>query len=169
MTIAASVQDFLASQGVRYDTILHERTRDSSHSAQAAHVPGDQLAKCVMLEDDNGYLMAVIPASRKVDLGALHRELNRELGLATERELTELFRDCEPGAIPPLGQVYGIDMVVDRTLADIPHVYFEAGDHMSLIHVSGRDFLKLIADCPQRSISSGLTGTKAALPPEARA
>jgi len=111
------------------------------------------LVKCVLLEDDNGYLMAVIPATHKVDLGAVHRELNRELGLATERELAELFRDCEPGAIPPLGKAYGIDMVVDRSLVDTPDVYFEAGDHRSLIHVSGGDFLKLVADSPQRSIS----------------
>jgi len=82
MTIAASVQDCLAREGVHYDMIAHERTRDSSHSAHAAHIPGDRLAKCVMLEDDQGYLMAVVPASHKVDLGAMHRQLNRELGLA---------------------------------------------------------------------------------------
>ena len=57
----------------------------------------------VMLEDDKGYLMAVVPASHKADLGAMHRQLNRELGLATDRELVELFKDCEPGALPPLG------------------------------------------------------------------
>jgi Ala-tRNA(Pro) deacylase len=153
MTIATSVHDFLAREGVSYDTLMHKPTSDSAHSAQAAHVPGDQLAKCVMLEDDSGYVMAVIPASRRVDLGAVHRELNRDLCLARERELPELFKDCEPGAIPPLGQAYGIDMVVDRSLADTSDVYFEAGDHMSLIHVSGPDFQKLIGDSPQRSIS----------------
>ena len=63
MSIAASVQDYLAREGVAYDTIAHEHTRDSAHSAQAAHVPGDRLAKCVMLEDDQGYLMAVVPAT----------------------------------------------------------------------------------------------------------
>jgi len=153
MGIAASVQDYLTREHVQFNTIRHARTRDSSRTAQSASVPGDRLAKCVLLEDDNGYLMAVIPATHKVDLGAVHRELNRELGLATERELADLFKDCEPGAIPPLGQAYGIDMVVDRSLVDTPDVYFEAGDHTSLIHVSGGDFLKLVADSPQRSIS----------------
>src|SRR5690242_10601111 len=100
MSIAASVQDYLTRAGVPYDTLMHERTRDSMHSAQAAHISGDRLAKCVVLEDDNGFLMAIIPATHKVDLGALHRTLNRNLGLATDRELIELFKDCEPGALP---------------------------------------------------------------------
>jgi Ala-tRNA(Pro) deacylase len=153
MTIAASVEDYLAREGVLYDTVMHPQTPNSTLSAQAAHVPGDQLAKCVMLEDDNGYVMAIIPASHRVDLSAVRRELNRELALAPERELVDLFKDCAPGAIPPLGEAYGIDMVVDRNLADTPDVYFEAGDHMSLIHMSGDDFLKLMADAPQRHIS----------------
>ena len=123
MTIAASVQDCLAREGVHYDMIAHERTRDSNHTAQAAHIPGDRLAKCVMLEDDKGYLMAVIPASHKVDLGAVHRQLNRPLGLATDRELVELFKDCE------------------------------AGDHQALVHVSGSGFLKLMANAPRGQIS----------------
>ena len=153
MTIAVSVQDRLAREGVPYDVITHEHTGDSAHSAQAARVPGDRLAKCVMLEDDNGYLMAVIPTTHKIDLGAVHRELSRELGLATERELTVLFKDCEPGAIPPLGSAYGIDVVLEHNLADAPDVYFEAGDHTSLIHVSGRDFLKLMGGSLHRHIS----------------
>jgi Ala-tRNA(Pro) deacylase len=153
MTIAASVQECLAREGVHYDVIAHERTRDSNHSAQAAHIPGSRLAKCVMLEDDKGYLMAVVPATHKVNLGAVHRQLNRELGLATDRELVELFKDCEPGALPPLALAYGIDAILDESLVDAPDIYFEGGDHRALVHVSGRDFLKLMADAPRGEIS----------------
>ena len=153
MTIAASVQDCLAREGVLYDMIAHERTRDSNHTAQAAHIPGDRLAKCVMLEDDKGYLMAVIPASHMVDLGAVHRQLNRALGLSTDRELVELFKDCEPGALPPVGLAYGIDTILDQSLVDAPDVYFEAGDHQSLVHVSGSEFLKLMVNAPRGQIS----------------
>ena len=153
MTIAVSVRRYLDQEGVAYDTIVHARTRDSSHSAQAAHVPGDRLAKCVMLGDDNGYLMAVIPASHRVDLSALRHELHRDLGLATERELLELFKDCEPGAVPPLGCVYGIEMVLEQSFGDTPDAYFEGGDHESLVHVSGRDFLKLMAGAARRNVS----------------
>lgn len=153
MSIAASLRDYLACEGVPYDTIAHEHTRDSTHSAQAAHIPGDRLAKCVMLEDDKGYLMAVVPATHRVDLGALRRELNRNLGLATDRELVELFRDCELGALPPLGRAYGIDMILDESLVDSPDIYFEAGDHRALVHMSGSDFLRLMANVPRGQIS----------------
>lgn len=153
MTIAASVETYLTEAGVRYDVIAHQRTSDSAHTAQAAHIPGERLAKCVMLEDDDGYLMAVLPASRRVDLGALHQQFGRELGLATEGELARLFIDCEPGAIPPLGAAYGIDTVVDDSLIDAQEVWFEAGDHSALVHVSGSDFLKLMGDAPRARIS----------------
>jgi|KBSSwiStaDraftv2_1062776.scaffolds.fasta_scaffold03192_15 Ala-tRNA(Pro) deacylase len=146
MTIATSVKDHLNREGVPYEVITHEHTRDSNHSAQAAHIPGDQLAKCVMLEDSEGYVMAVLPATHKVDLGAVHRQLNRRLGLATDRELADLFKDCEPGAIPPLGRVYGIETIVDGSLSGSRDVYFEGGDHEALVHVTGKDFLRLMAD-----------------------
>lgn len=153
MTIATSVETYLSQVGVRYDVIPHHHTSNSSRSAQAAHVPGDRLAKCVMLEDSRGYVMAVLPATRKVDLGALHRRLGRELGLAAEAELAGLFADCEPGAIPPLGDAYGIDAIVDNSLVGTQDVYFESGDHCALVHVSGSDFLKLMGDAPRDRIS----------------
>jgi Ala-tRNA(Pro) deacylase len=153
MTIAASVQDYLFREGVHYDLIAHESTQDSNHSAQAAHISGDRLAKCVMLEDDKGFLMAVLPASHKVDLGAVRRQLNRELGLVTDRELVDLFKDCEPGALPPLGLAYGIDTILDQRLVDAPDIYFEAGDHRALVHVSGSGFLKLMANAARGHIS----------------
>ena len=153
MTIAASVQDLLDRERVPYTTIAHQLTQDSCHSAQAAHVSGDRLAKGVMLVDDQGYLLAIIPASHRVDLGALHRELKRDLGLATDRELYELFKDCEPGALPPLGAAYGIDSILDDSLVDRPDVYFEGGDHQALVHVDGSDFMKLMANVPRAHIS----------------
>ena len=151
MTIATSVQHCLAREGVHYEMIAHERTGDSNHTAQAAHISGDRLAKCVMLEDDQGFLMAVLPASRKVDLGAVRRQLNRELGLVTDRVL-DLFKDCEPGALPPLGLAYGIETILDQSLVDAPDIYFEAGDHRALVHVSGSGFLKLMANAPRGQI-----------------
>jgi Ala-tRNA(Pro) deacylase len=153
VSIAASVRSYLAREGVPYDTLEHAHTRDSMHSAEAAHIPGDRLAKCVVLEDDWGFLMAVIPATHKVDLGAVHRTLNRNLGLATDRELIELFKDCEPGALPPLGRAYGIDTILDERLARPPDIYFEAGDHQVLVHMRGSEFLRLMANVPRARIS----------------
>jgi Ala-tRNA(Pro) deacylase len=153
MTIAGSVQNYLRFEGVQYELITHERTRDSTHSAHAAHIPGDQLAKCVMLEDSQGYLMAVLPATHKVDLGAVRRHLNRMLGLATSDGLAGLFKDCEPGAIPPLGEAYGIETIVDESLIGSQDIYFEAGDHVALVRVTGNDFLRLMAGAPRGEIS----------------
>lgn len=155
MSIAVSVERRLRQMGVSFDVIEHQHTSNSTHSAQAAHVPGHQLAKCVVLEDEQGYVMAVLPATRRVDLGTLHRRLGRKLGLATEHEIASLFGDCELGAIPPLGDAYGIDVIVDQRLIGLEDVYFESGDHRGLVHVSGRDFLKLMGDAPRDTVSYG--------------
>jgi Ala-tRNA(Pro) deacylase len=154
MSIAASVERQLEAMGVKYDVIPHRHTSSSTFTAQAAHVPGWQLAKCVVLEDDRGYVMAVVPAARKVDLGSMHRQLGRELGLATESDFARLFSDCEPGAIPPLGAAYGMDTIVDESLATQENIYFEGGDHCALVRVSGADFLKLMGDAPREAISA---------------
>jgi Ala-tRNA(Pro) deacylase len=153
VSIATSVQSYLARERVTYETLEHVPTSDSMHSAQAAHIPGDRLAKCVLLEDEFGFLMAVIPATHRVDLGALHRTLDRNLGLATDRALIELFKDCEPGAVPPLGPAYGIDTILDERLFDAPDIYFEAGDHQALIHLHSSEFLRLMNDVPRGRIS----------------
>jgi Ala-tRNA(Pro) deacylase len=157
MPIAISVQEYLDRKHVKYDVLVHPPTQNAAHNAELSHVPGDQLAKAVVLEDDNGYLMAVLPSSHKLDLQALGRELHRDgLTFANERELTTLFMDCERGAVPPLGPLYGIETVLDRSLADTPEIYFEAGDHLTLIHLKGEKFRRLLDDVPQRSISHHL-------------
>lgn len=153
MTIAASVQQHLSRASVAYELVEHLRTLDSAHTAQAAHIPGAKLAKGTVLKDDKGFLMAIVPASRRVDLGAVHRHFGRPLGLATEDEITTLFTDCEPGAVPPLGAAYGMECVIDESLVDAPDVYFESGDHRGLIHVSGADFRKLVAGAEHAAIS----------------
>ena len=153
MSIATSVDRYLSRAGVPYDLIPHERTSNSSQSAQAAHVSGNQLAKCVMLQDERGYVMAVLPASHRLDVDAIDEQLGRSLAIASEDDLAGVFRDCEPGAMPPLGKAYGVEAVVDEDLLRADDVYFEAGDHLALVHVSGLDFLKLMGDAPLASIS----------------
>lgn len=146
MSIASTVSNFLAERDVPYDILTHPHTTSSGESAQASHIPGARVAKSVVLEDDLGYLMVVVPANRHVDLGELHRQLNRDLGLATESELGGLFADCEIGALPAVGPAYGLETVVDDAIAEQPDVYFEAGDHEQLIHVSGEVFHSLLGE-----------------------
>lgn len=153
MTMATTVRDYLEKEEVSYNLVEHSYTRTACDSARAAHIPGDQVAKSVLLEDEDGYVMAVIPATHRVEIGKLHKQLNRNLGLATERELDLLFDDCECGAIPAVGQAYGVDVVVDECIEENRDVYFEGGDHLGLVQVSGRDFERLMSGLPHGQFS----------------
>jgi len=144
MAVAMTLQQYLDTNGIRYDVMPHSYTDSSMNTAQAARVPGDQLAKSIILEDETGYLMAVIPATHHIELGRLSQQLNRKLGLATESEIGRLFSDCDLGAIPPVGEAYGMDMIMEDSLSGCTDVYFEAGDHVDVIHVRGEDFKRLM-------------------------
>lgn len=144
MSIATRVESHMQQCGAQYDVVVHTRSRNSMQTADLAQVPGDRLLKSVVLEDDDGYVVAVLPSTSHVRIGKLSRELNRKLRLATEDELPNLFTDCELGAIPPLGLAYGVKTVMDDSLAGKPDVYFEAGDHERLIHMRGEDFMTMM-------------------------
>jgi Ala-tRNA(Pro) deacylase len=148
MAISLTLLEFLEWEGIDYELLHHEPAFGSTYNAEAAHVPGDQLAKCVVLEDELGYLMAVIPATHELEIDTLSQQLERELQFASEDEVADLFDDCERGAIPPLPEAYGYEAVVDDSLTDLEDVYLEAGDHTELVHISGQDFQSLTADAP---------------------
>src|SRR5260370_37444706 len=95
-----------------------------------------------------------------VGVGAVDRQLQRPLGLATDRELVELFRDCEPGALPPVGLAYGIDTILDQSLVDVPDVYFEAGGQQALGHGSGSGVLQFDAKAVAGEVSPAALTTK---------
>lgn len=143
MAISKCLKDYLDARGANYEVLSHRQTRSSADTARNADIPGDQLAKTVILEDENGYFMAVVPSTHRVDLGGLHHKLHRQVGLATESDLKDLFSDCVLGAVPPIGEAYGIPSYMDISLDDESDVYFEGGDHEVLVHMSGRDFRDL--------------------------
>jgi len=146
MAIASTVSKYLAEYDVPYDVMGHTHTVTSAESAAVSHVPGNRLAKSVVLEDGEGYIMVVLPASRRLDLSELQRQLKRNLELASEYELGNLFSDCEIGALPALGPAYGLETLVDDAIAEQPEIYFEAGDHEQLIHVSAEVFETLMGE-----------------------
>jgi Ala-tRNA(Pro) deacylase len=146
MAMSPTLQKFLTDNAIAYEILPHALTSTSLNSASAAHVPGSNMAKSVILEDEDGYLMAVIPATEHVKIRELNQTLHRNMGLATERELYQLFQDCDLGAIPPVGMAYGVATIVDDSLMRSNDVYFEAGDHAELIHVKGASFRKLMQD-----------------------
>lgn len=145
MSIAYRVQDYIAARDLLWDPVAHQTSNSCMEAARFAHIPPDRLAKAVVLEDRDGYLIAVIPANHRVDLPDLAGKLHRDLSLASERELQELFSDCAPGAVPPLGEAYGLPTVWEKSLGEKPDVYFEGGDHRTLVHMSGPDFCELMS------------------------
>jgi Ala-tRNA(Pro) deacylase len=145
MTIAATQQRYLVQRNADYDLLLHAHTGSSHETAEAAHIPEHHIAKAVVVKDASGYAMVVIPASNLLRLKHLRHELKRDLQMVREEELATLFKDCEPGAVPPLGPAYGVETLLDESLTSLADVYFEAGDHEQLVHLSGEDFQALLA------------------------
>jgi Ala-tRNA(Pro) deacylase len=148
MSISKTVQWYLDSHEVSYEILQHPHSHSSSETADAAFIWEDQLAKTVLFEDECGYVMAIVPASHQVDLRKLETELHRQLILAAERELPQIFPDCELGAVPPLGGAFGIPVVYDDRLRRLSSVYFEGGDHRELVYMGGPEFIELLDGAP---------------------
>lgn len=144
MSITASVMNVLTQHQTEYRIVAHPRCYTSTEIANLAHVSDDHIAKGVLLKDAQGYLLAVIPASQWVDLQRLKTELDRDLTLAPETEIRRLFGDCDPGAVPPIGEAYGVETILDESLTSLANVYFEGGDHQQLVRVSGEQFKELM-------------------------
>jgi Ala-tRNA(Pro) deacylase len=146
MGIAITLAQYLVNGGIEYDLVPHPHTETASASAAASQVPADSVAKAVVLKSRDGFMLAVVPASRHIQFDELQRLLGSEVGMANEEQIETLFIDCEPGSVPALGAAYGLNVVVDDSLAQQPDIYFDGGDHANLIHVSGTSFQKLMTD-----------------------
>jgi Ala-tRNA(Pro) deacylase len=154
MAIAMTLKQYLDDHHAKYDVMPHNPTTTMSRTAEACHVPGDRMAKAVILRDEDGYLMAVVPATHHLRLGAVKALLGRAIGLAGEDDAMTRFADCENGAFPPLGAAYGMEAVFDDSLLDGPEVYLEAGDHNHVVHMDGREFGRLTVSCRHGRISA---------------
>ncbi|MGC2854396.1 aminoacyl-tRNA deacylase [Novispirillum sp. DQ9] len=153
MAIALSLRQYLSDHQIPYDVLVHEATGSAGHAAEAAHVPGDKMAKGVLLSGSDGYMLAVLPASHHLRMDLLNDHLGDTMRLATEEEIGELFRDCERGAVPACAPAYGLRAVVDDTLGIVPDVYMEAGDHRSLLHLDGEAFHRMLGTADHARIS----------------
>lgn len=138
------LSDYLKKNNVRYELITHPPTYTSQETAQAEHVSGRQLAKVVMVKADGNNVMTVLPASSKLSLVKLRHLLGaKDVRLASEQEFKALFPDCEVGAMPPFGDLYGVPFFVDMSLADNPFIIFNAGTHQDTIRMSYRDYARI--------------------------
>jgi Ala-tRNA(Pro) deacylase len=117
-------------------------------------VPVECLAKGVVVKHGQGYILAIVPASRQVQLDELGRWIEQPVALASEDEASALFPDCERGAVPPIPAAYGLTAVVDASLEGREDIYFEGGDHRALVHVTGAQFGRLMEKVPRGQFSA---------------
>jgi Ala-tRNA(Pro) deacylase len=146
MAIAPRLERYLASKNIKYDVIAHEPTVSSSQTAEACRISGDRIAKAVVLRKGRGFILAILPASHHVRLSDLATRLGIDVDLASEHEIEQLFEDCALGAVPPAGECYGLDVIVDDSIEEQPEVYLEGGDHATLIRLSHAEFAHLTGD-----------------------
>jgi len=146
MGVAITLQEYLDFRHINYELIKHSHTDTPSHAATAAQIPSNQMAKPVLLGDDHSYLLVVIPASHRLELARLNQLMARGLEVIHQNEAKATFNDCEPGALPAIGEAYGVDTLLDASLAHEDDIYFECGDHEHLVHMSGEDFRKLMGE-----------------------
>lgn len=146
MSIPSRLSSYLDERGARYEIHTHQPSRSSAETARTAQVLPHQLAKSVILEDDTGYVMAVIPADKTVMVGHLSQLLGRkELRLSDENRIASMFQDCDLGAVPPVGMAWGIETIVDDELEANDVVYLEGGDHERLLRMSHDQFHDLMS------------------------
>src|SRR5208337_4358531 len=141
----SKVRAFLDEHHIKYVVISHSKAYTAQGIAAIAHIRGQELAKTVIVKLDGALAMAVLPASFQVDLLALKKVVGvKDAALASEREFKQHFPDCETGAMPPFGNLYGIPVYVDQTLTEDDEIAFNAGSHYELIRMTYTDFERLV-------------------------
>lgn len=165
MSIAPTLQRYLAAESIQYDVIPHEPTMSSTRTAEACQISGNSLAKGIVLRRGiSDYILAVLPASHHIRLADLRDQLGDDVQMAKEAEVDTLFPDCAHGAVPAVGQCYGLSLVVDDSLETQPQIYVEAGDHETLLRISGTEFSHLMAGARHSHFSEVLpSGPSASL------
>jgi Ala-tRNA(Pro) deacylase len=145
MSIAKRVKDYLEQTGVSYSHCTHRLAYTAQEVAAVQHVPGKEMAKTIVLKADSEFVMVVLPAVMKINMKVLRDELPfAHVELATESEFAKLFPDSERGAMAPFGNLYGLPVYVDRSLAEDAEIVFNAGTHVDTIRIKYADFSRLV-------------------------
>lgn len=140
----AKLKQLLDESHVAYSPIVHHLAYTAQEVAAAEHMPGREHAKVTMIKAGEGFLLAVLSAPRKVDLAKLSGVLpSKPIRLAEEAEFSPLFPDCEPGAMPPFGHLFGLPVIVDTELEKDEHIVFQAGSHAESVRMRYADFKRL--------------------------
>lgn len=138
------LKEFLDANHVKYVSVVHSQAYTAQEVAASAHVSGKAMAKTVIVELDGQMAMTVLPANRKIVLQDL-REVtgSDQVKFASEEQFKDRFPDCEIGAMPPFGQLYGMDVYVAESLSENEEIAFNAGSHTEIIKLSYEDFARL--------------------------
>lgn len=140
------VIEFLDKEGVSYELTEHKPSFTAQHMAAEEHEPGRYVAKPVIVKADDKYVMCVLAAPYKIDLGALKKQLGaKSAKLAKEEEIGKLFPDCDLGAEPPFGNLYDLPTVMDKSMEQHGHITFQAGSYEKAIRMGMDDYRKLVA------------------------
>ena len=147
--LAARLKEFLDEKHIKYVTIDHSPAFTAQEVAARAHIPGKEMAKTVIVKIDGEMAMVVTPASECVRLGQLKETLGaEEIVIASEYEFKDAFPDCETGAMPPFGNLYGMKVFISPTLREDEEIAFNAGTHKELVRLTYADFERLVEPVP---------------------
>lgn len=139
------IKEFLDNQAVRYVNISHSPAYTAQEIAQSAHIHGKELAKTIIVFIEGKMAMAVLPAVYSIDFDYFRKEIGaKKIELASEQQFRDIFPDCELGSMPPFGNLYGMEVYVDKHLAEDEEIAFNAGSLSELIRMSYLDFERLV-------------------------
>lgn len=139
------LEKYLKDNGVAFEEMVHAEVYTAQEIAAAQHIPGQQLAKVVMVNADGEMVMLVLPASYRVDFDKLKSILGKtKVSLAKEEEFQDVFPDCEVGAMPPFGNLYNVPVYVDKSLTVDPEIVFQAGTHVHTMKIKYADYERLV-------------------------
>ena len=156
MSVAMTLQDHLDSNDFDYELIEHLPKSSNIKSALNPKVTNDKVAKTILLGDDDSYLLAVIPASHRLDIDRLNSAMARALVIMNDNELEATFSDCDRKSIPPTGELYGVETIVDPALLNKDEIFFESGDQKQMVHMTGDNFRRLLEDAHVHTVSHHL-------------
>jgi Ala-tRNA(Pro) deacylase len=143
--VLATLREYLNKHNIKYVVLSHSPAYTAQGVAALSHIPGKELAKTVVVNLDGELMMAVLPACFQVDFAQLKKVTNaKDAKLASESEFRKYFPECETGAMPPFGNLYGVNVVVDETLAKGEEIAFNACSHRELIRLAWDDFVRLV-------------------------
>jgi Ala-tRNA(Pro) deacylase len=145
MSISRTLKEYLDREQVKYNVLPHREAYRAVVLAQLLETPVQEMAKVVIIKEDDWFVMIVLQAGCHIDPLRLREVfMTDDVRLATEQEFKNLFPDCELGAMPPFGPLYGLPVYVDRSLTEDEYIVFEAGTHSDAIRMRYRDFAALV-------------------------